>query len=94
MKFSDIHKAVERSIEEYKENMKLNPRHNIDFLSNENGQIRIYFHSVNEYNLYKSGKASIGSTERFLETDLFEMVPKERIEKITDGNTIAHILQL
>lgn len=91
MSFVDIHKAVVKSIQEDKEKMKLNPRHNIDMLADENGQIRVYFHSINDYNCYKFGGNCIGSTERFFDTDLDEMVPKDRIEKITSGDTLVHI---
>lgn len=88
-------KKISEKVLEFTKNLSANlekdPRYLINFMAKEDGTIRIYFASEHEYNLYKEGKASIGSTERFCSGDIFCNVPKERIEKITDGMTIAHI---
>jgi len=84
----------ERLAREREEGLKVNPRYDIDKLADDNGEIRIYFNSNVEYEMYLDGKGVIGSTERFLDTDVFCNVHKDRIEKLTDGRTLAHIAVL
>jgi hypothetical protein len=89
--FKEVNKGVGEFFKNLKANLEKDPRYLINHLADKNGELRIYFASVEQYNLYKEGKATIGSTERFFSTDPFCMIPKERIEKITDGMTLAHI---
>lgn len=91
MEFKNIHENFKQMMEERKEKLKTNPRYDIDVMADEKGEIRIYFSSVYEMNKYLNGEATVGSTERFFDADPFLSIPKERIEKLTDGRTIAHI---
>ncbi|WP_149847038.1 hypothetical protein [Paenibacillus sp. 37] len=85
---TELFKRLEK---EREEGLKLNPRYDIDKLADENGEVSIYFHSSIEYQMYLDGNSVIGSTERFLHSDIFRNVHKDRIEKLTDGRTLAHI---
>lgn len=89
--FKKIHEEVSDFFKNLLVNLEKDPRYLINHMADKNGELRIYFASMEQYNEYKKGKAVIGSTERFLNTDMFCEVPKERIEKITDGMTIAYI---
>lgn len=83
---------VNEAIKRRQEGLKTNPRYDIDVtFADKNGEVRVYFHSMEEYRAYQNGEATKGSTERFFDGDIFCNVPKERIEKITDGGTIVHI---
>jgi hypothetical protein len=82
-------KWLEEAVENYKRKCKENPRHNIEFLADEGGHVRVYL-DFTELWKYNRGSAAFGSTERFDRGDFVVLVPVERIEKITDGNTIVH----
>ncbi|SDM15569.1 hypothetical protein SAMN05428961_11095 [Paenibacillus sp. OK060] len=86
-----VTEILKRLEKEREEGLKVNPRYDIDKLADENGEVLIYFHSSKEYQMYLDGKSVIGSTERFLHSDIFRNVQKDRIEKLTDGRTLAHI---
>lgn len=82
---------IEKMSKEREEGLKTNPRYDIDKIANENHEVCIHFPSSNGYQAYLNGEAVVGSTERFLDTDLFYYVPKERIDRLSDGLTLAHI---
>jgi len=82
-------KWLEEAMENYKRKCKKNPRHNIEFLADKSGYVRVYFDYIN-LTKYNRGQETRGSTERFDKGDFVVLVPVERIEKITDGNTIVH----
>ena len=88
---SNIGDYIKKFFDELPGNLEKDPRYLINQMADNNGEIRIYFASSHEYNEYIAGRESKGSTERFLPSDTFYNVPKERIEKITDGMTIAHL---
>lgn len=87
MSFSE---RIRKSMEEYQQKVKENPRYAIDFLADDEGNVRIFF-TPEGYRDYVEGKEVTGSTERFESNDIIHRVPKERIDKITHGGTIAHI---
>lgn len=76
-------------IEEYNRKCKENPRHPIELMADEDGFLRLFF-AVDTFHPYLRGEAVIASTERILPTDLVHRVHKDRIEKLTDGGTLAH----
>lgn len=53
-------------------------------------KVKVYF-SLGGWEKYQAGEAVTASTERFFPSDLVHFVPKEEVEKITHGGTIAHI---
>ena len=86
---SNLRERLQQLVDEYKQKLKENPRHNIEFLADKSGHVRVYFDYIN-LTRYNRGQKTQGSTERFANSDFVVLVPVERIEKITDGNTVVH----
>ena len=84
---------LEDAKKEREKGLKQNPRYDIDLLSDGEGNVRLYFHSMDDFKAYMDGEEVVCSTERFLDDDIFRMVPKDDIQKITDGGTLAHLLR-
>ncbi|QDP42958.1 hypothetical protein HWC53_gp131 [Bacillus phage vB_BmeM-Goe8] len=86
---SNLFERVQKMLDEYKQKVKKNPRHNIEFLADEFGHIGVYFNYIS-LKKYNRGEATFGSTERIGRSDFVVLVPVERIEKISDGNVVVH----
>lgn len=76
-------------IEEFNRKCKENLRYPIELMADEDGYLRLFF-AVDTFHPYLRGEAVIASTERILPTDLVHRVHKDRVEKLTDGGTLAH----
>jgi len=80
-----------KMLDEYKRKCKENSRYPIELLADENGNVTLFF-DVEDFQLYQDGKMVTASTERFLQDDIVHSVPKDRIERLSDGNTLAHLI--
>lgn len=80
-----------KNIEYRNEQIKINPRYDIERMSDKDGLVSVFFQDAVVYQAFLDGKKSIASTERFLPNDLIISIPGDRISKITDGGTLAHI---
>jgi hypothetical protein len=83
-------KRLQQAIEDFKENMKKNPRYNIERLADEKGKVKVFLPRESYMDWY-TGKPLKGSTERFFDDDYIVRIHKDRIIKIDNGNTIVHI---
>ena len=83
-------KKIMQYIEDFKENMKKNPRYNIERLADEEGMVRVFLPRESYMDWY-TGQVLCGSTERFLPNDFIVYIHKDRIIKIDNGNTLVHI---
>jgi len=85
---SSIVERLQQIVADYTKKCKEDPRHNIKSMADPHGHVRVYFGYI-ELTKYNRGKAAKGSTERFVNTDFVVLIPMERIESITNGNTIV-----
>ena len=73
------------------EALKTNPRYDIDQLTDEDGNVTLFFADHESLKFCLEGTDMVASTERYFDTDLMFPIPASRIEKITHGGTTAHI---
>ncbi|MNB93323.1 hypothetical protein D3C81_768290 [compost metagenome] len=80
-------KTISETIKRYSEN----PLLVIEDMSKGEDNVTLFFHGIEEVNLYREGKPVVASTERFLDNDIMFSVAKKDVWKVTDGFTLAHL---